>query len=111
MSATVVEPASEPVKQDQAVSNLEQQGRRLGGWMTLPAQLLLLFIVAFPLCMQIYISMTDWGPTDGVDWIYAYQSRNWFDNYATFFSDRELWASILRTLLIMVVAVSPQRES
>jgi multiple sugar transport system permease protein len=88
-----------------AISSLEQQGRKLGRLIILPAQLLLLFIVLFPLFMQIYISLTYWGPTDGVDWIYAYQSLNWFDNYITFFTDDELWSSILRTLLIMIVAV------
>ncbi|MGZ5544885.1 MAG: carbohydrate ABC transporter permease [Limisphaerales bacterium] len=73
--------------------------------MILPAQLLLLFIVLFPLLMQIYISLTSWGPTDGVSWIYAYRSLNLFDNYVTFFSDATLWAAILRTLFIMAVAV------
>ena len=73
--------------------------------MVLPAQLLLLFIVVFPLLMQIYISMTYWSPTDGVSWIEAYHSLNWFDNYVTFFTDGELWASIARTLFIMAVAV------
>ena len=58
--------------------------------MILPAQLLLLFIVLFPLLMQIYISLTYWGPTDGVSWIYAYRSLNLFDNYVTFFSDADL---------------------
>ena len=73
--------------------------------MILPAQLLLLFIVVFPLLMQIYISLTYWGPTDGVSWIHAYRSLNFFDNYVTFFSDGALWAAILRTLFIMAVAV------
>jgi len=41
-------------------NNLGSQGRRLGTWMILPAQLLLLFIVVFPLLMQIYISLTYW---------------------------------------------------
>jgi multiple sugar transport system permease protein len=84
---------------------LVEEGRRLGLLMTLPAQLLLLFIVIFPLFMQIYISMTYWGPTDGVDWVYAYRSANWFDNYVSFFSDGELLSSVLRTLGIMTVAV------
>jgi multiple sugar transport system permease protein len=85
--------------------SLAEQGRRLAVLMTLPAQLLLLFIVLFPLFMQIYISLTYWGPTDGVDWIYAYRSANWFDNYINFFTDDELLSSVLRTLGIMAVAV------
>ncbi|MGO8920912.1 MAG: carbohydrate ABC transporter permease [Stellaceae bacterium] len=85
--------------------SLAEQGRRLGVLMTLPAQLLLLFIVLFPLFMQIYISLTYWSPTDGFDWIYAYRSANWFDNYVSFFTDDELLSSVLRTLGIMAVAV------
>ena len=86
-------------------NNLAAQGRRLGTLMILPAQLLLLFIVVFPLLMQIYISLTYWGPTDGVSWIYAYRSLNLFDNYVTFFTDGSLWAAIARTLFIMAIAV------
>jgi len=88
-----------------APRSLAEQGRRLALLMTLPAQLLLLFIVLFPLFMQIYISLTYWGPTDGFDWVYAYRSANWFDNYVSFFTDDELRSSVLRTLGIMVVAV------
>jgi multiple sugar transport system permease protein len=84
---------------------LLQQQHRLGLWMTLPAQLLLLFIVLFPMAMQIYLSMSYWGPTEGGDWTRAYESFNWFDNYATLVSDEEFWHSIRRTLLIMAIAV------
>jgi multiple sugar transport system permease protein len=83
---------------------LDQQ-RQLGFWMTLPAQLLLLFIVLFPMAMQIYLSMSYWGPTEGGDWTVAYKSFNWFDNYVTLLGDEELWHSIGRTLVIMAIAV------
>ena len=84
---------------------LAKQGRRLGLLMTLPAQLLLVFIFAFPLLMQVYVSMTWWGPLDGTSWIYAYQSFAWFDNYIELVFSVRLWESIGRTLLIMVVVV------
>src|SRR5271156_1875706 len=105
MNVTVIEPVGEAATSVSSKSNLAWQRRRLGTLMVLPAQLLLLFIVIFPLLMQIYISMTNWGPTDGVSWIEAYRSLNWFDNYVTFFTDGELLASIARTLFIMAVAV------
>lgn len=105
MNAAITEHESEVLPSARPTINLAAQGRRLGTLMILPAQLLLLFIVVFPLLMQIYISMTYWGPTDGVSWIYAYKSLNWFDNYATFFTDDGLWAAIARTLFIMLVAV------
>ena len=51
--------------------DLAARGRKLGLLMTLPAQLLLVFIFAFPALMQIYISLTWWTPGDGTIWIYA----------------------------------------
>jgi multiple sugar transport system permease protein len=105
MKSAAMEGALETPREPRPVRTLAEQGRRLGVLMTIPAQLLLLFIVLFPLFMQIYISMTYWGPTDGVDWIYAYRSANWFDNYVDFFSDNELLNSLMRTLGIMAVAV------
>ena len=84
---------------------LTEQGVKLGKWMTLPTQLLLVFIFAFPGLMIIYVSLSWWGPLDGVPWYYAYESLNWFGNYIELFEDERLWGSIWRTLLIMAVAV------
>ena len=84
---------------------LAQQGVKLGKWMTLPTQLLLVFIFAFPGLMIIYVSLSWWGPLEGVPWYYAYESLNWFDNYIYLFEDERLWGSIWRTLLIMLVVV------
>jgi multiple sugar transport system permease protein len=105
MNVAVIEHEGEVLTAARPTNNLAAQGRRLGTLMILPAQLLLLFIVVFPLLMQIYISLTYWGPTDGVSWIYAYQSLNLFSNYVTFFTDSGLWAAIARTLFIMAIAV------
>jgi multiple sugar transport system permease protein len=105
MNAVISDASSQSLPTPSPTNNLAAQGRRLGTLMILPAQLLLLFIVVFPLLMQIYISLTYWGPTDGVSWVYAYQSLNLFANYVTFFTDASLWGAIARTLFIMVVAV------
>ena len=85
--------------------DLAQQGRKLGFWMTLPAQLLMVFIVAFPLLMQLYVSMTWWGPLDGTTWVYAYESFVWFDNYIELITSARLWEAIGRTVLIMIVVI------
>ena len=82
------------------VRNLAAAGAPVGNSMILPAQFLLLFIVLFPLLMQIYISLTYWGPTDGVRAGSTLIARsNLFDNYVDFFTDGELWAAMLRTLV------------
>jgi multiple sugar transport system permease protein len=84
---------------------LDAEGRRLGLLLSLPAQLLLVFIVVFPLLMQVYVSFSYWGPLDGESWIYAYRSLNAFDNYGELFADGRFWGSIGRTLLIVAVCV------
>ncbi len=99
---TTVEDAPE----DAAVAvDLAARGRKLGLLMTLPAQLLLVFIFAFPALMQIYISLTWWTPGDGTIWIYAYESFVWFDNYVELIVSERLWEPIGRTMLILIVVV------
>ncbi len=87
------------------LTSLADQRRRLAIRLLLPTQLLLVFIVVFPLVMQIYISMTWWTPLDGEPWYMAWRSWSWFDNYLTLFTDRALWAAIWRTLLFVAIAV------
>jgi multiple sugar transport system permease protein len=87
---------------------LEQEGRRVGVLMSLPAQLLLVFIVVFPLLMQVYVSLTWWSPLDGVPWYMAYETWNWFLNYLDLIQDDRLWGAVWRTFLIVVVCVPVQ---
>jgi len=88
--------------------SLEKEQRKLGNLMALPAQLLLVFIVAFPLLMQLYVSTTWWSPLDGVPWYMAYESWNWFANYTDLVDDSRLWGAIWRTLVIVIVCVPAQ---
>jgi multiple sugar transport system permease protein len=87
---------------------LDEEGKRLGFRMTLPTQILILFIAVFPLLMQIYISLTDWSPLDGVTWISAYESWNNFANFVDLIQDDRLWAALRRTFLVMAVCVPAQ---
>ena len=77
---------------------------RIGLLTTLPAQLLLIFIVVFPTIVTVYISLTWWTPLDGIPWTEAYQSFAWFDNYTSILDDRKLMAALGRTLFIVIVA-------
>lgn len=83
-------------------------GARLGFRLTLPAQVLVLFISVFPLLMQLYISLTDWSPLTGAAWPRAWEYWNGFANYLDLFSDDKLWRSIWRTLLVVAIAVPIQ---
>ncbi len=83
-------------------------GARLGFKLTLPAQVLVLFISVFPLLMQLYISLTDWSPLTGAAWPRAWEFWNGFANYLDLFGDEKLWRSIWRTLLVVAIAVPIQ---
>lgn len=89
-------------------SPLEAEGRRLGVLMSLLTQILLVFIVVFPLLMQLYISMTDWSPLYGQSWVDAWRSWNGFANYVDVMSDSRFWSALWRTLLVILVCVPAQ---
>ncbi|MCO6449533.1 MAG: sugar ABC transporter permease [Caldilineales bacterium] len=71
----------------------------------LPAQLLLIAVVIFPLLMEVYISLTSWAPTRGGVWWESYRFWTWGENYAELFQDSAFWMSILRTIVIVGIAV------
>lgn len=100
ISAVAGDTAQEPTR-----SNLDCKRNSLARKLILPTQILLVFIVAFPLLMQIYISLTWWTPLDGDPWWQAYQSWNWFDNFAEIFRDSGLHGAVWRTLLFVAIAV------
>ena len=92
-------------KKKPALLKHELEAKRLGLYMSLPAQVLLVFIVAFPFLMQVYISLTWWGPLDGTLWTLAYESMNWFGQYGYIFEDGRFWGAIGKTFLIVAVCV------
>jgi len=82
-----------------------KEAARLGFRLTLPAQILVLFISLFPLLMQLYISLTDWSPLAGTSWPQAWAMWNTFANYTDLIGDDRLWAALGRTGFIMAVCV------
>lgn len=86
----------------------EHADSRLGLWLTLPAQLLVLFIALFPILMQLYISLTDWSPLDGIPWWRAHELWIGLVNYGDLIADNRFWGALWRTLIIMVVCVPIQ---
>jgi multiple sugar transport system permease protein len=70
-----------------------------------PGQLLMLFIVAFPAAVAIYIGFTEWTPTSGDNVWGAHKYWHWFDGYWEALTSNTFWAAIWRTVIFMVVAV------
>lgn len=89
-------------------SRVARDGQKLGFWFILPTLLLLLFIVVFPLLMQIYLSFTWWTPLEGIPWYSAWEVFNWGENYVLMIMDSRFWGALWRTVIIMVVAVPSQ---
>lgn len=81
MSAVTATISEDVMKTVQAKPALRDEGAKLGFRLTLPAQILVLFIAVFPLLMQLYISLTDWSPLSGLGWWSAWSLWNNFANY------------------------------
>jgi multiple sugar transport system permease protein len=86
-------------------SQVHDEGASLGLRLTLPAQILVLFIAVFPLLMQLYISLTDWSPLSGLGWWNAWELWNSFANYTDLAADGRFWSALWRTLIVMLVCV------
>ena len=102
MSAAAVTPPIAPVA---TTPSADQESAKLGFRLTLPAQILVLFISVFPLLMQLYISLTDWAPLTGIGWWDAWELWNGFANYSDLVHDDRLWSALGRTGLVMLVCV------
>ncbi len=84
-------------------------GGRSEGWvkeaLVLPSRLYLLFIIAFPAAVAIYIGFTSWSPLSGDTVWGAHNHWHWFDGYWEALTSMRFWKAIWRTVLITVVAV------
>jgi multiple sugar transport system permease protein len=80
---------------------------KFGFLLILPAQIMLLFIVIFPLLASIYLSLTEWSPLTGggTKWFQAYQFWGWLSNYWGIIRDPEFLMALLRTFVIVLVVV------
>jgi len=79
--------------------------RTFAAYLTMPAQLILLLIMIFPLLAEVYISMTAWTPTRGGDWTEAYRYWDWGHNYVELFQDVSFWQALGRTFVVVGIAV------
>ena len=105
MSAVASHEAATPAEARSSAAPLDRESRRLGFRLTLPTQVLILFIAVFPLLMQLYISVTDWSPLEGMPWWRAYRLWNSFANYSDLAHDMRFWRALGRTALVMAVCV------
>ncbi|MER9977505.1 sugar ABC transporter permease [Mesorhizobium sp. M0085] len=105
MSAVTATISEGDMQASKAASVLPDEGAKLGFRLTLPAQILVLFIAVFPLLMQLYISLTDWSPLSGTGWWNAWSMWNSFANYTDLAADARFWSALKRTAIVMIVCV------
>ena len=73
-----------------------------------PGQLLMLFIVAFPAAVAIYIGFTEWTPTSGDNVWGAYHYWHWFDGYWEALTSPSFWHAMWLTVWFTGVAVGAE---
>lgn len=105
LTAAKAHPPTGPQEARAGMTDSDDDGRRLGFRLTLPAQILVVFIALFPVLMQVYVSLTDWSPLDGIGWWRAYELWNTFANYTDLAADTRFWGALWRTCLVMMVCV------
>ncbi|QEX24234.1 sugar ABC transporter permease [Hypericibacter adhaerens] len=71
--------------------------------LVLPAQLTMLAVVLAPTLIAIWLSLTDWQPTQGTAWYDA--EFSWFWNFNDLWFDTRFINSLWRTALVVAVAV------
>ncbi len=78
--------------------------RWMGQLLILPMQLLIWFVLIIPMLIVIYLSLVSWQPIMGVDWWQA--PFVGLRNYALALQDQRFLAALIRTVGLVVVAVS-----
>jgi multiple sugar transport system permease protein len=76
-------------------------------WLIVPAEVVLLSVVVFPTLMSLWLSLTSWSPTSGVNWWQA--EFQWFANYGQLLlGDDRFRAALVRTIFVVVFAVAAE---
>ena len=80
---------------------------RFGLFLTLPAQVMLFFIVVFPMLAAIYLSLSTWSPltSEGTFWYQAYKYWGWLSNYWGLVRQKDYLLALARTFIIVLVVV------
>lgn len=72
--------------------------------LVLPAQLTVLSVVLVPTLIVIWLSLTDWQPTQAIPWWQA--QPIWFWNFVDLWYDERFVNAVLRTFLVVAIAIA-----
>src|SRR5689334_479897 len=105
---TIAPPTATPSQPTKAAEpGSSQENRRFAAVLISPAQLLLYLIMVFPLTVVMYLSFSTYSPiaAQGKNWWDAHLFWTWANNYTNIFADSQFWQAILRTILLVGIAV------
>jgi multiple sugar transport system permease protein len=66
----------------------------------------MLLVVVVPTLIVVWLSLTDWQPTDNIPWFKA--EFSWFWNFSDLLSDERFVGAVLRTLFVVALCVSTE---
>jgi len=95
------ETAKKVVKTFEERGRLDIEKKRLPFFLLIPAIIMMLFIVGFPMLYSLYLSFTNFTLLNPTSIKFVGLS-----NYITLFKDNVFWAALLRTIIYMIVAVN-----
>ncbi len=72
--------------------------------LVLPAQLTIMAVVVVPTLILVWLSLTDWQPTQNVPWFKA--TFYWFWNFYDLWYDERFVNSVVRTIFVVTVCVA-----
>lgn len=72
--------------------------------LVLPAQLTIMAVVVVPTLILVWLSLTDWQPTQNVPWFKA--TFYWFWNFYDLWYDERFINSVVRTIFVVTVCVA-----
>jgi multiple sugar transport system permease protein len=99
-TASPQQPAPEP-KRKARLSDRARQERNLGWKLTMPAFIVMMAVVLYPILNALYLSLFNYRLTDPNGRAFI-----WFRNYAVVLTDKTWWSAVEVSTLIMVITVA-----
>jgi multiple sugar transport system permease protein len=81
-----------------------RRGIPLNVALVLPAQLTIMAVVVVPTLILLWLSVTDWQPTQAIPWYHA--EFAWFWNFHDLWYDQRFVNAVLRTIFVVTVCVA-----
>ncbi len=80
------------------------RGLSLGAALLVPTRLLMFLIVLMPTLIVVWLSVTDWQPTQGIPWYRAELIGLW--NYYDLYYDERFTGAVVRTVVLVAASVA-----